>query len=426
MNENEIALLGASILDPATIDITVAIVGPTDFEHRELGQCYGMMVDMHAAGEAVDDTAVLVSRLRDAGMLDRIGGVAGVGGFAIGCPNARHAVEYAKKIKATAARKRLRELGAELTEQAENKMAEPSQIIDWLESQLTRHRVGVCQGSQTLAEAMAEALADIRAVKANERVSSLPSGLTNLDSAIGGFYPGELVIVAARPSIGKTALGAQFALHNAEHERQTLFVSLEMEGKEIAIRQLAAVLGYEVRVLRSGRIDESDMAAIETHIQNNLALPFHIISERGPKMAKIRAAAKIHHSTHGLSMLLVDYIGLIQSHDRRKDRHESVAEITGELKSLAMELKIPVVALCQLNREAEKGKPSLNHLRESGSIEQDADVVMLLHRETRDSPIATIDIAKCRNGATGEIEVRYDCAATRFVDVMDDYDKFSK
>ena len=425
MNENEIALLGASILDPSTIDITVGIVGPQDFEDRLLGQCFAMMVDMSEAGEAVDDHALLVSRLRDAKLLEGAGGVVGVGRWAIGCPNARHAVEYAKKIKSAAVRNRLKQLGGELTEQAENKLSEPSQIIDWLESQLTRYRAGVVQGSQTLAEAMTEALSEIRAVKANERVAAMPSGLAMLDSAIGGFYPGELVIIAARPSIGKTALGAQFALHNAEHDRQTLFVSLEMKGKEIAMRQLAAMLGYEVRVLRSGRIDENDMQAIEAHIAKSGPLPFHIISERGPKMSKIRAAAKIHHSTHGLSMLVVDYLGLIQSHDRRKERHESVSEITGELKSLAMELSIPIIALCQLNREAEKGKPSLGHLRESGSIEQDADVVMLLHRETRDSPTATIDIAKCRNGATGEIHVRYDCAATRFVDVMDDYQKFA-
>lgn len=425
MNEHEIALLGASLLDPTSIDMTVSIVGPSDFEDVALGQCFALMADMVTAGEAVDDHAVIVGRLRDAKLLDAVGGIAGVGRWVVGCPNHRNAVEYAKKIKALSTRKRLIQLGAELSEKAGNNLAEPNEVIDWLESQLTRHRAGVQKGTQDLAEAMQQALDEIRAVKNKTRVSALPTGLSRLDSAMGGLYPGELVIVAARPSIGKTALGAQFALHNSEHRRQTLFVSLEMEGKEIAMRQLAALLGYEVRVLRSGRIDESDMTEIENHIKANLDLPFHILSERAPKMPKIRAAAKIHHATHGLSMLVIDYIGLIASHDRRKDRHESVAEITSELKSLALELQIPVVALCQLNREAEKGKPSLGHLRDSGSIEQDADVVMLLHRQTRDSRDATIDIAKCRNGATGEIAVNYDCAATRFVDVMDSYDDFT-
>jgi len=425
MEEIEIALMGACVIDPTVIDPVLGVVGPADFADRILGQCFGLMVDMHAAGEPVGDTAVLVSRLRGAKLLDAVGGVAGIGRWAVGCPNASHAIDYAKKVKRTASMAKLRNLGGDLVKEAESPTADPTQIVDWLEGQLSRFRSGVARGSQTLAESMEVALDEILAVRNKTRVAAMPTGLSRLDTAIGGLYPGELIVVAARPSIGKTALGAQFALHNAEHGRQTLFVSLEMEGKEIAMRQLAAMLGYEVRVLRSGRVDESEIAAIQRHIEKSKPLPFHIVSERAPKMAKISAAAKVHHAAHGLSMLLIDYIGLIASHDRRRERHESVAEITSELKSLAMELQIPVVALCQLNREAEKGKPSLGHLRESGSIEQDADVVMLLHRETRDSPTATIDIAKCRNGATGEISVSYDCAATKFFDVIDAYDQFS-
>jgi replicative DNA helicase len=425
MQEIEIALMGACVIDPTVIDPVLGVIGPAEFTDRILGQCFGLMVDMHAAGEKVGDTAVLVSRLRGAKLLDAVGGVAGIGRWAVGCPNASHAIEYARKIKRASSMTNLRHLGTELSRESESPTADPSQIVDWLEGQLSRFRSGVARSSQTLAESMEVALDEILAVKNKTRVAAMPTGLMQLDSAIGGLYPGELIIVAARPSIGKTALGAQFALHNAEQGRQTLFVSLEMEGKEIAMRQLAAMLGYEVRVLRSGRVDETEIAAIQRHIEKSKPLPFHIVSERSPKMAKITAAAKVHHAANGLSMLLIDYIGLIASHDRRRERHESVAEITSELKSLAMELQIPVVALCQLNREAEKGKPSLNHLRESGSIEQDADVVMLLHRETRDSPVATIDIAKCRNGATGEISVSYDCAATRFFDVVDSYEHFS-
>ena len=143
-------------------------------------------------------------------------------------------------------------------------------------------------------------------------------------------------------------------------------------------------------------------------------------------MAKIRAAARIQQATTGLALLVVDYLGLITAADRRKPRWEAITEISGELKSLALELSVPVLCLCQLNREAEKSKPNLGHLRDAGAIEQDADVVMLLHREARDSSAATIDIAKARNGATGCVDVAFDCAATRFIDVADAWSKFSK
>ena len=426
MVENELAVLGAALLDPTTLDIASGIVSPQDFTDTALGKAFGLMVDIHSAGQAIDATTI-VAKLRAAKLLDAIGGVTGVAGWAVACPSVRNVQAYSAAIQADAVRRRLASLGKELGERAADPKVDPSKVLDWLDGQLTRHRSGVTEGTQTLAGAMQEAIDGIRATKATGRVAGLPTGLQALDGAIGGLFPGELVIVAARPSIGKSAFGSGVALHNANFGREVLFVSLEMSGKDIATRQLAASLGVEVRVLRSAHVNDDDITDMERVQQEMRDVPFRIWSTRSATMTQIRAAARVQQATSGLSLLVLDYLGLVQATDRRKPRWESITEISGELKSLALELGIPVLCLCQLNRQAESGKPDLSHLRDAGAIEQDADVVMLLHRESRDSSKATIDVAKCRNGVTGAVDVGFDCSATRFVDsgVTDCYEPFA-
>lgn len=210
MNESEIAVLGAFMLDASTLDIAAGIIGPSDFEDRTLGQSFALMQDMHTAGEKFDDETVLITRLIGAKLLDAVGGVAGVAKWSLGCPNARNVTEYAKLIKLASVRRRLKSLAIELTQRAADLSTDPNATIEWAEAQLTRHRSGVNQGTQTLAEAMAEAIDDIRAIKASKRVAGLPTGLMQLDGAIGGLHAGELIIVAARPSIGKSARSCPF------------------------------------------------------------------------------------------------------------------------------------------------------------------------------------------------------------------------
>lgn len=417
--ENEMAVIGAAILEPSTIDITSGIVGPLDFGDRNHGQAFALLVDLHAAGEPIHDTTVLVDRFRRAGLLDRLGGVAGIGRFAMHCPNAGHAAAYAHAVKAASTRRRLKSLATELTARAGNLTVDPSETIDWAEAELTRQRSGGGSAAVSLASVTREAIDDIVATQNRERVVGLPTGLWRVDDCLGGLYPGELVILAARPSIGKSALGSQIAIHNAEDDRPVLFVSLEMTGRDIALRKLANRLGYEVRTLRAGRVDANDIATANGYAAELESVPMFIWSSRAATMAKIRAAARIQKTTTGLSMLVVDYLGLIAPADRRKPRWEQVTEASGDLKSLALELEIPVLCLCQLNREAERGGPGLHHLRDAGAIEQDADVVLLLHRESRDATSATLDIAKNRNGATGVMTLGFDPGATQFSDAAE-------
>jgi len=417
--ESERAVVGAAILCPSTIDITSGIVGPRDFVDRDHGQAFALLADLHTAGEPIDDTTLLVDRFRRAGLLDRLGGRAGIGKLAVDCPNPDHAPAYARAVKEASTRRRLRALAAEMSTRAENLQIEPAETIDWAEAELTRQRSGGVTAAASLACEMNAAIDDILAAKANGRGVGLPTGLWRVDECLGGLYPGELIILAARPSIGKSALGVQIAQHNAEEDHPALIVSLEMKGKDIAVRALSKLLGIETRALRAGVINADDIETARQYASEIERLPMYIWTSRSATLAKIRAAARVQQATTGLSVLVIDYLNIIAAADRSKPRWEQVTEASGDLKSLALELGVPVVCLCQLAREAEKVLPRLDHLRDSGSIEQDADVVMLLHRESRDATSATLDIAKNRNGATGILSLGFDPGATRFTDVSE-------
>lgn len=412
--EAETLLLGAVILDPSQLDRID--LDPSCFADPAHAAAWELLTDLQRAGEAIDPRR-LAGRLRAAGLLDRLGGAATIARWTMDCPNHRHAPAYAADVRTAADRRKLVRLAADLQDRAADAGEDPAATADWLEGQLVRHRATSRQDACTLASAMRDVIRDIRAARERGRTGGLVSGIADLDNASGGFFGGELVILAARPSIGKSAMGAQIGLHAAQQGEPVLFVSLEMTGGDIATRQLAADLGVEVRSLRQAcDLEDSDLEAADRTADATDGIPFHIWDSRRATVDRIRAAARIQAATTGLSMLIVDYIGLIVSTDRRKPRWEAITEISGDLKSLALELQIPILALCQLNREAEgaKGGPKLHHLRESGAIEQDADVVLMLHRDSRDSTEATLAVEKARNGCTGSIQLQFDPSVVRF------------
>lgn len=416
MTEQESAIVGAVFIDPTVIDRVSAIVSPSDFLDRDLGSCFAILSDMHNAGEPVGDSLVVARRLKESGVLARVGGMKGLGKIAVSCPNSKHAETYARTIAADSSKRRLKKLAAELAERADDPSEDPVATAEWLDAQLSRTRSARDQGSQTLGRAMVDALTELDSIHGRGESMGLPTGLWRLDEGIGGLYPGELIILAARPSIGKSALGAQIAAANANLNRPVLFVSLEMTGRDLALRALAGHLGCDVRQIRSGRMLPEERARAGAHAESIVDDPFHLWTSRRATASKIRAAARVQRATGGLDLLIVDYIGLVAPEDPRKPRWEQISQASSDFKSLAMELQIPVLLLCQLGREAEKVPPRLDHLRDSGSIEQDADVVLLLHRESRDSEMATLDIAKNRNGCTGQLSIGFDPGRVQFTD----------
>jgi len=411
--EAEQALLGAMILDNRQIGTAEAAVSPSDFDHPPHGRLFGLVCDMAASGQTVD-SLTLVPACRAAGILEGVGGVGGIAKLIAAVPDPRHLIAYAREVRLAADRRAMSRLARQFADRAESGDADPSDLSGWLEGQLVRFTSRTESSTILLADAVRQRIATIRELKATKTNPAITTGIADLDDAVGGMYSGELVILAARPSVGKSALGVQVGIAAAEQSCPTLFVSLEMTSGDLANRQLAARLGAENRAVRSGILNDADLADADRYADSIADIPFHILSSRSASMKTIRASARIAKATSGLRCLIVDYLGLIRVADRRKPRWESMTEISGELKSLALELSVPVLALCQLNREAEGSTPTLAHLRDAGAIEQDADVVLLLDRKTRDATEATLIVAKARNAETGSITLNFDPGSCTF------------
>jgi replicative DNA helicase len=241
------------------------------------------------------------------------------------------------------------------------------------------------------------------------------TGLDTIDNSLGGLFPGELTVVAARTSNGKTALALQIAEHNAERNRPVLFFSLEMTATELGQRLLCGRTQVDNRDVRKGTVGADDVARLIGETKILATLPLWVWARYGTTLAMIRGLSQIHHSRHGIRMIVVDYIARVKRTDFRMERREFIGEITNGLKDLAKELNVPVLALSQLNREAEGETPSLAMLSESSSVENDADAVLFLHRD-REHPETKLIIAKQRHGVTGTFSLYFDGPRTRFLD----------
>ncbi len=259
-------------------------------------------------------------------------------------------------------------------------------------------------------------------------IGGMPTGITDLDSLIGGLHESELVIIAGRPSMGKTALAANIADHVAiETGQTTLFVSLEMSRLELAERMLCSHGRINGHKLRNGFISPMDRKKLVEASSNMSKAPLFIDDSPSRTMTEISATSRRLKRREGLKLIVIDYLQLIDPDNSKDPRQEQVAKIARRLKGLARELKVPVICLAQLNRQAEvtrDNRPRLSHLRESGAIEQDADVVMFVHRDeyyqtndedkARFAGQADIIIAKQRNGPVGDVKVAWQQDYTRF------------
>jgi replicative DNA helicase len=261
------------------------------------------------------------------------------------------------------------------------------------------------------------------------QILGVPTGLAHLDALLGGLQPSDLVILAARPSVGKTSMALNVAQHAAVHEAKKVAVfSLEMSREQLALRLLSAETGINPRPLQTGFVDETDWSKIATVMNDMASAPLWIDDSPALSVMELRTKARrLEAEQHGLDLIIVDYLQLMQAATVSRDanRVQEVSEISRGLKQLARELKVPVLALSQLSRGVEQrgtAEPRLSDLRESGSIEQDADVVIFLYREAEQNPEAEVElikvkVAKHRNGPIGEVPVQFRKANTRFYTV---------
>ncbi|HVX16148.1 MAG TPA: replicative DNA helicase [Pirellulales bacterium] len=427
--EAEQGVLGSLLLDPDLCDEVAMLLRPADFYLPSNQLLFQHLLGMHNDGLRIDAT-LLVERLNKHGDLESIGGQAYLCEVAEAVPTAANAVYYAEIVRGKATLRSLIHASTEIIRDAYDQSLESREMLARAEEKV--FRILEDQGTGNLAplqDVLHEALTriDQRLAKGGG-VGGMPTGFADLDGMTGGFHEGELVILAARPSMGKTALATNIADHVAiDSGRTVLFISLEMSGFELAERMLCAHGRINGHKLRNGFISPTDRTKLVAAAAAMSGAPLFIDDTPSRTMTEIAATARRLKRRENLAMIVIDYLQLIEPDNSKDPRQEQVAKIARRLKALARELKVPVLCLAQLNRQAEATKdnrPRLSHLRESGAIEQDADVVMFVHRDeyycTNDEERAQVAgqadlmIAKQRNGPTGDVKLAWLQDYTRF------------
>jgi len=421
-DEAERAVIGSIILDPESMERLILRIAPRDFHDSTLSQLFDFMIDMHTLGEPIGDQAFLCGKLRETKVWASIGQMAGLAKLALECPNAAHAAFYAQQVREAADRRRLAELSSRFYENLMDPMIKPGDAIKLFDSKVATTGFKAGAEAVLIAEASRNAVGKSKDREKAKYAVGVPTGIYGVDGPSGGLFPGELTVLAARPSIGKSALGAQIAYHCASQNRPALFVSMEMAEWEIASRTLAAESSVDSRAIRAATLTDAQIAELEIVIKQQESIPFWIWRPRSPSVPEIRAKAREIAAVRGLSLLVVDYLSLIRPEDSRAFRRDQLSQIGKDLKDLSDELKVPVLALAQLNRSAEGEKPKLSHLAESGTIEQDANAVWLLHRESREATKGVLMIEKNRSGPTFDVELEFDPVRTTFRDYAGDFE----
>jgi replicative DNA helicase len=425
----EQGVLGSILLMPEACDEVSLILRPDDF-FDEANHClFTHMREMHDAGGKIDVT-LLVDRLKTAGHYETIGGGAYLYKISQAVPNAAHARYYAGIVREKSTLRALITASTEILRQAYDQRQDSRQLVSAAEQQIfsivdQRAASSVNSIRDILHIAMDRLDARMRGEQTQDAVDT---GFTDLDRLMGGLHNSELVILAARPSMGKTAFAMNIAEYvTVELRRPTLFVSLEMSSVELADRLLCSAAQVDGHRLRNGTLANTDkLRLVEKAGEISLA-PLFVDDSPSRTVSEIAAAARrIKRREGALALIAIDYLQLIEPDNPDDSRQEQVARIARRLKGLAREMKVPVLCLAQLNRQAEDTRdhrPRLSHLRESGAIEQDADVVMFVHREEyylrgeeqkEHEGTAEIIISKQRNGPVGEVELRWEKKFTRF------------
>jgi replicative DNA helicase len=375
---------------------------------------------MHDAGDSVDVTTV-ANRLRHAGDLEALGGAAYLADILQAVPVIGHVTFYARIVAEKSTFRRIIRAGIDLVQKGYSETGAPGEVVSAAEQTLRDAWTGEHhRAPKAVKDALPGLLAEIDAIKAGERQAGLMTGLQTLDTSLGGLFRGEAFIVSARPGIGKTALGCQVAHHFATHDRGVLFVSLEMSARQLLLRVLCSQASVSSKRVRIGAITQGETDRLVEASYGLQTAPWWILDAPQTTTGEIRRTAR-RLARDGLALIVVDYLQRLNPADRRANRYEQVGQMSADLKSLALELDVPVLCLVQSSRASDKDdRPSLSHLRESGNIEADADVVAFLRRtegertDPGESIGAELRILKNRNGETGTVALEWLPSRTMF------------
>ena len=421
--EAEESVLGSILIDRDSMLKIADFLEPENFYTTKYATMYQSMMDLYARSEPIDVLSV-VNRLKEKRQLETVGGESAVAYLATVVPTAGNVLHYARIVQKNATRRRLISAASDISELGFNEEEEIDSVMDEAESKLFSVSQGHKNQSFTkIADALEEAFERIDKLhKGDQEMRGVPSGFRGLDNKMAGFQRSDLVILAARPSVGKTALALDFARNAALSGAHVGLFSLEMSKEQLVDRMLAAQARVDLWKLRTGKLEQSggefdDFSRLGQAMGELSQAPLYIDDHASNNVMGMRTMARRLQMEHGLDMLIIDYLQLMESSKYKDNRVQEVSDISRSLKKLAIELNIPIIALSQLSRAVEMRtdqKPKLSDLRESGSIEQDADVVMFLHRQQWDEEeerpeVLEVDllIEKHRNGPTGEIPLQF-------------------
>ena len=422
--EAEKGVIGSVLRDNQVLSDLLQIIRPDNFYFDAHQKIFQIVIDLYNDGKPVD-LVIVHEALKAKKQLEDVGGVAYLAELWDAAPTAANAEYYARIVRDKALVRNLIHTSTELLRDAYDGVTSADELLGQAERKiLDIAEKGTTGETFTLERTLIDTFnrIDERAGKAHLSVTGLGTGYVDLDNMTAGLHNNELVIIAARPSVGKTAFALNVVRHVILEDRQPVFfVSLEMSRLELAERLLCCQGRVDSHRLRKGTLDSNEiqklMAAGDTLRGNAHAGFVKLFIDDSPaqSMLRISANARRLKLRHDIRLVVIDYLQLIEPENRRDPRQEQVAQISRRLKFLAKELQLPVIALAQVNRASEDRqdhKPRLSDLRESGSIEQDADTVMLLHRPgkfdgTQEDNVLEIIIGKQRNGPTGEITLAY-------------------
>ncbi|MCE9604619.1 MAG: replicative DNA helicase [Planctomycetia bacterium] len=434
--EAEKGLLGSMMLDPRVIDDVVLTVKAEHFYPPSHKIIFAAIKGLNDRNKFIDIT-LLVENLKSSRDLEAIGGVSYLMEIAESQPTAANAVWYAEIVREKAIARRVIEITSDVQRAAYDEDGDSRELLARAQDALAEVAEGRSASELvTTSEAVTAAVEAFAERSDNGVPTGLDSGWPMVDRYLGGLRAGELIIVAARPGVGKTSWALNLADHVASEGAHVLFVSLEMTRRELGERLLSSRSGVPLGVIRRGSKNVDNRRAI-IEAQADLA-PLPITFDDAPQrsMADIAAAARRVKRQGKLALIVIDYLQMIEPADRRSPRHEQVATISRRLKTLPRELRVPIVCLAQLNRDVEKAadhRPRLSHLRESAQIEADADVVLFVHREELFRPDdpdlrgrAELVIAKQRNGETGSVPLRWNGVTTTFLSIDESEDQDSE
>ncbi|MGC9467494.1 MAG: replicative DNA helicase [Anaerolineae bacterium] len=425
--EAEEAVLGALLIDPEAIFRVLPFLQADDFYLQKHRWIYEAVIRIHERRDPVD-FLTLTTELAQQDRLETVGGDAYITQLINAVPSAMSVESYGRLVEQAAVRRRLLDAAGDIARFAYDEKLPVDQVVDHAEKAL----FGVSQKRltrdlQPIQEIVPRYYDHIENLYAHRgELMGVPSGFHALDRVLGGFQRSDLLILASRPGVGKTSLMLTFALHAAEKRKVVALFSLEMSAEQLVQRLVAQVSGIDAQRLRLGQLKEEEWPAFAEAIGHLSELPIYIDDTPSITVLQLRTKCRRLASERGLDIIFVDYLQLMESDIRSDNRVQEVSYLSRSLKGLAREIDVPLVTASQLSRAVEQRQdkhPVLSDLRESGSLEQDADIVMFIYRDelydenTENPNIADIMIAKHRSGPTGTIQLYFNKRLTQFADV---------